>query len=110
MIDRIHERRAFERLQRHGRRAATAHLWCRYVDDDVVRPPALAFAIGRQVGNAVARNRLRRRLRAIVAARAGSGLLPHGLLLLGARPGAAERSFDDLDADVTSLLRATVGR
>jgi ribonuclease P protein component len=65
----------------------------------------VAFSVGRAVGGAVARNRLRRRLRAIIAARAGSDLLPHGHLLVGARVGACERSFDELDADVTTLLR-----
>jgi ribonuclease P protein component len=105
LIGRIHERRAFERLQRHGRRATTGTLWCRYVDDPAVTPPAVAFSVGRAVGGAVARNRLRRRLRAIIAARAGSDLLPHGHLLVGARVGACERSFDELDADVTTLLR-----
>jgi ribonuclease P protein component len=104
LIGRIHERRTFERLQRHGRRATTETLWCRYIADPTISPPAVAFSVGRALGNAVARNRLRRRLRAIVAARARSGLLPHGHLLLGGRPGACERSFDELDADVTTLL------
>jgi ribonuclease P protein component len=66
----------------------------------------VGFAIARSVGHAVARNRLRRRLRALVAARAGSELLPCGQLLVGARPGACERSFEELDAEMTALLRS----
>ncbi len=68
----------------------------------------MAFSIGRPIGNAVVRNRLRRRLRALVATHAGSDLLPHGQLLVGARPAACERSFDELGAEMTALLRATV--
>jgi ribonuclease P protein component len=48
------------------------------------QPPALAFAIGKRVGNAVVRNRLRRRLRE--AARQ-LVTLPPGTYLIRARPG-----------------------
>ena len=41
-------------------------LWCRYLDDPDVVPPRVAFAIGRAVGGASIRNRLRRRLRELV--------------------------------------------
>ena len=104
MIGRIQRRREFAELSR-GRRAKTETLWCRYVDDPQLVPPRVAFAIGRVVGTAVRRNRLRRRLRAILGARAGvAGPLHHGGLLVGAIPGAAERSFDQLDGEVVRLL------
>ncbi|MET0326516.1 MAG: ribonuclease P protein component [Ilumatobacteraceae bacterium] len=109
MIGRIHERREFERLSRHGRRARTETLWCRYLDEPQAEPPRIAFAIGRSVGPAVVRNRLRRRLRALAADHARTGLddplLPHGSLLIGARPSAAERSFEELGVELTTLLR-----
>ena len=108
MIGRIHERREFERLSRDGRRARTETLWCRYLDEPQAEPPRIAFAIGRTVGPAVVRNRLRRRLRALATEHARSDaprLLPHGSLLIGVRPKAAERSFEELDVELTALLR-----
>lgn len=109
MIGRIHERREFERLSRHGRRARTETLWCRYLDEPQAEPPRIAFAIGRAVGPAVVRNRLRRRLRALAAEHARADavvpLLPHGSLLIGARPAAAERSFEELGVELTTMLR-----
>ena len=109
LIGRIHERREFERLSRHGRRARSETLWCRYLDDPPVVPPRVAFAIGRDVGPAVTRNRLRRRLRVHRRPVAGA-LLPHGQLLVGARPGAGERSFDELGAELTAMLTRSVRR
>jgi ribonuclease P protein component len=107
LIGRISERREFERLTRHGRRARTHRLWCRYLDEPDVVPPRVAFAIGRAVGPAVNRNRLRRRLRELVrqAAATDPPVLPSGQLLIGAQPGAAELSFDDLAGEVATLLR-----
>lgn len=75
-------------------------LWCSYVLDPEVAPPRVAFAIGRAVGTAVERNRLRRRLRALLA----SSDLPPGLFLLGATPGTCERTFDDLARSIDQLL------
>jgi ribonuclease P protein component len=108
LIGRINERREFERLTRHGRRARTARLWCRYLDEPDVVPPRVAFAIGRAVGPAVTRNRLRRRLRELVRAAvvAEPSRLPAGQLLVGAQPGAAELSFEELDRELDALLRA----
>ena len=108
MIGRISERRDFERLTRHGRRARTTTLWCRYVDDPNAVPPRVAFAVGRAVGGAVSRNRLRRRLRALLRGAVASQppRLVHGLLLIGAQPGAGELSFAGLSGEVEDLLGA----
>lgn len=75
-------------------------LWCSYVLDPDLVPPQVAFAIGRAVGTAVRRNRLRRRLRALLAA----SDVPPGLYLVGATTRACEHTFDDLDRAVQSML------
>jgi ribonuclease P protein component len=60
----------------------------------------VAFAVGRAVGSAVTRNKLRRRLRALLTEQP----LPPGLYLFGASPSAAALSFADLGAELHRLL------
>jgi ribonuclease P protein component len=100
LIDRVRERDAFVRLRRDGVRVRTDPLWCSFVLDPDLVPPQVAFAIGRAVGSAVSRNRLRRRLRVVLA---GCDV-PPGLYLVGARVPACEQTFAELDATVCSLI------
>lgn len=109
MIGRIHERRTFDRLRRDGRRLATAHLWCRYLPDGSAAPPRVGFAIGRSVGSAVARNRLRRRLRSLLVDHVSTGRLRSGWLLIGATPGARELTYDALRGELTELVQRIDG-
>ena len=64
-------------------------------------PPRVAFSVGRPVGNAVTRNRVRRRLRAAVREHADC-LRPGSAYLVRTAPGVAH---DDYDA-ISSTLRA----
>jgi len=59
----------------------------------------VAFAIGRAVGSAVVRNRLRRRLRMLISAEQ----LPPGRYLIGARPPVTKRTFEELRIEVQAL-------
>jgi ribonuclease P protein component len=65
------------------------------VPDPAAVPPRVGYAIGRPIGTAVTRNRLRRRLRAVVHDEARLGL-PPGWYLIGASPGADELPAADL--------------
>ena len=56
----------------------------------------------------MARNRLRRRLRAAVQSLGGPPHLEAGLLLIGARPSALELEFDELVAEVAGMLSRVV--
>ncbi len=100
LIDRVRERDAFVRLRREGVRVRADSLWCSFVLDPDLAPPQVAFAIGRAVGTAVQRNRLRRRLRAVLA---GSDV-PPGLYLIGARVPACEHTFAEVERTVALLL------
>ena len=62
----------------------------------------MAFSLGRALGPAVTRNRLRRRLRAIL--RDIQATLPGGALLIGATPRATELTFDQLRLELERLL------
>ncbi len=69
-------------------------------------PPTLAFAIGKRVGNAVVRNRLRRRLREAARHMA----LPAGTYLIRVHPAAATLTFQELAAHLSRAVKTlTVG-
>ena len=68
-------------------------------------PPRVAYAVGRSVGNAVQRNRLRRRLRAAVAEHRGL-LRPDAAYLFSAGPRAVFMTPKALSAAVPELLEA----
>jgi len=100
LIWRIRERSAFTRLAHEGRRTRAGVLWCTYIPDPDAMPPRVAYALGRAIGPAVVRNRLRRQLRALLDAAA----LPPGLYLIGAQPVAAQRSRSELAFDLQRLV------
>ena len=108
MIWRIHERRAFQTLARSGRTVRTETLWCTFLNDPAAQPLRVAFAVGRSVGSATRRNRLRRRLRAIVAALVPGVGLRCGWLLIGAKPAASKHTFDALRNEVAILLARVI--
>lgn len=106
MIWRIRERSAFTRIASQGRRARAGVLWCTYVLDPpgTVTPPRVAYALGRALGPAVVRNRVRRRLRAMLQQESSARGLPPGSYLFGAQPAAGTRSFVELQFDLQQLL------
>ena len=61
------------------------------IADPAAMPPRMAFSVGRPVGSAPVRNRIRRRLRAI--ARAQAGQLAPGWYLVGADAEYAHTPF-----------------
>jgi len=67
-------------------------------------PTRFGFVVGKRVGNAVTRNLVKRRLRAIIAEWQTS-IAPGHMVIITARPAAATCSFADLSGDVRSLLR-----
>jgi ribonuclease P protein component len=68
-------------------------------------PPRVAYAVGRRVGNAVVRNRVRRRLRAAVVEHREL-LRPGWGYLVAAAPNAADATYCELNAALADTLRA----
>jgi len=62
----------------------------------------VGFAVGKRVGDAVVRNRVKRRLRAVVTSLT---LVPGWDLVVSARPAAAAGDYRTLHDSLTQLLR-----
>jgi ribonuclease P protein component len=103
----------FLRVAASGRRAVRPGLMLQAA----ARPPGMdgaavrvGFTASRKVGNAVVRNRAKRRLRAAAAeilAREGGAGTDYVLI---ARTGTGERRYEDLLADLASALRQVAGQ
>ena len=103
---RVRDRRTFVTLRAVRSRGRSGPVTITVVPSVDGTPPRLAFAIGKRVGTAVERNRLRRRLRAVVAELQP----PSGAYLLSAGPGATVLSYAELRTHVSRALDAVVAR
>jgi len=106
LIRPIRSRRSFARLRREGVRVRVDPLWCSHIHDPLIRPPEVAFAVGRGYGTAVRRNRLRRRIRGALQ---GMRLEP-GLYLFGAAPAADRLSTTELRETLDLLIEGLRSR
>jgi ribonuclease P protein component len=100
-VGRIVERRVFARLRSEGTRRRVGPL-------SIVRLPeetgqaSVAYALPRRLGSAVERNRVRRRLRAIL--RNDVEFLAPGWYLISLSPPGAEASYAELRGWVLTAL------
>lgn len=70
-----------------------------------VGPPRVGFTVSKQVGNAVERNRVRRRLRELIRlAPAGALCAGHDYVLIGRR-AALKAAFEAMKKDLSGALR-----
>lgn len=97
---------------RRGRRAGTAtlvvHLWTD--DQGETAPVAVGFTVSKAVGNAVVRNRVKRRLRHLTREHLASLQESPGrvVLVVRALPAAAGATYEQLGEDLSrSLARAS---
>lgn len=88
---------------RTGRRAGSTTLVVHLAVEDSGDPARVGFVVSRAVGNAVTRNRVKRRLRELVRGHLGS-LPAEALLVVRALPPAATAAYPELRADLARCL------
>ena len=107
---RMRRRADFDAATRSGSRAGRSLVSGNLlVEADSDRPPLVGFVVGKTVGAAVVRNKVRRRLRHL--ARGYLRTLPGGsLLVLRASPRAATACQAELAADLDLVIGALLRR
>ncbi|MGE4602958.1 MAG: ribonuclease P protein component [Planctomycetota bacterium] len=105
---RIRTRSDFQVIFSHGRRCSTEHLRA------VIHPNGgewsrIGMAVSRKVGNAVVRNRLKRRLREIFRIHRDHAPQPRDFIFIP-RPGCADLSFEELCSEVVTLISMKLGQ
>ena len=103
LIRRIRDRATFLQLKA-ACRLRCGPLTVSFVEGNSPDVLRVAYAVGRTVGGAVERNRLRRRLRAILNELAPQ--LRPGAYLIGAAPEAAQLRFGELRATMIRAIEA----
>ena len=97
---RLQKNRAFQYVYRKGQSAACHDLVMLYAKGKELK---VGFSVSKKVGNAVVRNRTKRRLRECF--RPYLGDVKPGLYVIVARPSAAKATFQSLERDMRYLLR-----
>ncbi len=93
----------YKAVVRRGRRCAGAHT-VTYINRAVTDGPArFGFIVSRQVGGAVVRNTIRRRLKALCF-ESMDAIAPGSEIVIRALPSAASASYADLRTDVEKCL------
>jgi ribonuclease P protein component len=102
---RVRKRLDYLRVQGRGRRFSTPHYLVFTLPAEAPRATRFGVTVSRKVGNAVVRNRVRRRLREVaklvIPAQARSDL---DYVLVG-RQGALKRDFATLQRELVEALR-----
>ncbi len=97
-------RAEFSRVRTRGRSKGGRFLVLATLEDDDLPEHKWAFVTSRRVGNAVTRNRIRRRLRSILG-KHGEKLTETRYLVMIARHRAGDASFEELEEDWLRLAK-----
>ncbi|MFC6305337.1 ribonuclease P protein component [Oerskovia jenensis] len=98
--------RAVRRGVRAGRSTVVVHL---SQDPGGDEPPQVGFVVSKAVGNAVHRNKVKRRLRAASSAYLDA-LPPGSLVVVRALPASSGSDYAQLDQDLGSCIKRAVAQ
>lgn len=110
VIWRIRDRSTFAELRRRGRRVRQGPVTVTFLPEtnagSRAEPPKVAYAVGRRVGPAVRRNRVRRQLRSIMRELVArpERVVPPGAYLISAQPGITALSYRELRSNVEAAM------
>jgi len=102
LIWRVRDRSTLRALQRQGHRGRSGSVTVMFLPGDT--PPQLAFAVTRKVGGSVARNRVRRRLRAAFLELSRESGVAGGGFLISTRSDADEHTFEKIKKELSEAL------
>lgn len=107
---RLRSPRDFQRVRARGKRLSGSLLTLGYVaqanaqtESGAIGYTRIGFSVSRRIGNAVTRNRVKRRLREVMR-RKLAGITPGYDLVVTARPGAANARMETLEQEAHALL------
>ncbi len=104
MVGRVSDRATFEALRRRAGRARCGAVTAAYCAADDPPMARVAYTVGRRAGNAVTRNRIRRRLRAAVGEIDAAGGLPPGAYMVWAGSEVVRLPFETLKESVARAM------
>jgi ribonuclease P protein component len=104
---RLRGRRAFVDLAQRGRTVRSGPIRVRYLAAPESASASVGYAIGKRVGPAVVRNRIRRRLRSAIFA--STTPLTSGFYLISTDSSAATVPFDELVHAVDNIIMSATG-
>ena len=99
LITPIRKRAHFEAARKSGREAATAGFIVQALPMEEVPGMLVGYTVSRKVGNAVMRNRVKRRLRALVRLLLPERGKPQTAYVFIGRKAAIDRPYEKLEAD-----------
>ena len=103
---RLQKRAEFDRVYRSGRRVSQPDFFVIYLRDETLAGVRVGFTVGRVLGGAVERNRLRRRLREAVRLSLPSAALAGIDMVIQPRKSALAADFAGLQRQIAAALGA----
>ena len=100
---RLTESESFRQAVRRGRRSGSRTLVLHWLSDNGLDSSQIGFVVSKAVGNAVVRNRVKRRLRHLTREHL-TELPGRGVLVVRANPAAADVGHAELERDLVRGL------